>query len=112
MEVEQLEHYFSVRSPYNMYILDLEFPQADGFSVLRMLRDKAPDSRILIYTMHEEPWMLAKLLMPILMAWFRRSRFVGATKSDFYFAEWRNLFQRGVSRYDPAWKRVLYLYGE
>ena len=62
MEVEQLEHYFSVRSPYNMYILDLEFPQADGFSVLRMLRDKAPDSRILIYTMHEEPWMLAKLI--------------------------------------------------
>lgn len=45
-----------------MYILDLEFPQADGFSVLRMLRDKAPDSRILIYTMHEEPWMLAKLI--------------------------------------------------
>ena len=62
MEVEQLEHYFSARSPYNMYILDLEFPQADGFSVLRMLRDKAPDSRILIYTMHEEPWMLAKLI--------------------------------------------------
>ena len=38
MEVEQLEHYFSARSPYNMY------------------------SRILIYTMHEEPWMLAKLI--------------------------------------------------
>lgn len=62
VEVEQLEYCFSMRSPYNMYILDLEFPKADGFSVLRMLRDKAPDSRILIYTMHEEPWMLAKLI--------------------------------------------------
>ena len=77
MEVEQLEHYFSARSPYNMYILDLEFPQADGFSVLRMLRDKAPDSRILIYTMHEEPWM------PILMVWFRRMQICRSYKKRF-----------------------------
>lgn len=61
-EVEKLEERFSERPPYDMYILDLEFPKADGFSVIRLLREKAPDSRILIYTMHEEPWMLAKLI--------------------------------------------------
>lgn len=61
-EVEKLEECFSERPPYDMYILDLEFPKADGFSVIRFLREKAPDSRILIYTMHEEPWMLAKLI--------------------------------------------------
>lgn len=104
---------FSVRSPYNMYILDLEFPQADGFSVLRMLRDKAPDSRILIYTMHEEPWMLAKLIDADIDGLVSKNADLSELqKADFYFAEWRNLFQRGVSRYDPAWKRVLYLYGE
>ncbi|WP_455587517.1 response regulator [Bacteroides sp.] len=62
LEVEKLENSFSSRPPYDMYILDLEFPKADGFSVIKSLRDKAPDSRILIYTMHEEPWMLAKLI--------------------------------------------------
>lgn len=61
-EVEKLEERFAERPPYDMYILDLEFPKADGFSVIRLLREKAPDSRILIYTMHEEPWMLAKLI--------------------------------------------------
>ena len=62
IEVEQLEGCFSSRPPYDMYIPDLEFPKADGFSVIQLLREKAPDSRILIYTMHEEPWMLAKLI--------------------------------------------------
>lgn len=61
-EVEKLESSFLTHSPYDLYILDLDFPKADGFSVIRLLRKKAPDSRILIYTMHEEPWILAKLI--------------------------------------------------
>lgn len=61
-EVEKLESRFVTHPPYDLYILDLEFPKADGFSVIRLLREKAPDSRILIYTMHEEPWILAKLI--------------------------------------------------
>lgn len=47
---------------YDMYILDLEFPDADGFCVVNAIRDAKPQSRIIIYTMHEEPWVLAKLL--------------------------------------------------
>lgn len=61
-EVEMLESSFSSRPPYDMYILDLEFPKADGFSILRTLRERTLDSRILIYTMHEEPWILANLI--------------------------------------------------
>lgn len=61
-EVEKLESSFATHLPYDLYILDLDFPKADGFSVIRLLREKAPDSRILIYTMHEEPWILAKLI--------------------------------------------------
>lgn len=47
---------------YDMYILDLEFPDTDGFCVINAIRDAKPESRIMIYTMHEEPWVLAKLL--------------------------------------------------
>lgn len=61
-EVEKIESRFSTHLPYDLYILDLNFPKADGFSVIRLLREKAPNSRILIYTMHEEPWILAKLI--------------------------------------------------
>jgi len=46
---------------YDMYILDLEFPDADGFCVINSIRREKPGSRILIYTMHEEPWVLARL---------------------------------------------------
>ena len=46
---------------YDLYILDLEFPDAYGFCVIESIRREKPGSRILIYTMHEEPWVLARL---------------------------------------------------
>lgn len=49
------------KTDYDMYILDLEFPDTDGFCIINALRNKKPDSHIVIYTMHEEPWVLAKL---------------------------------------------------
>lgn len=47
---------------YDMYILDLEFPDTDGFCVINEIREKKPETHIVIYTMHEEPWVLAKLV--------------------------------------------------
>ena len=46
---------------FDLFILDLELPDADGFEVLKSIRQHCPDTAILIYTMHEEPWMLARL---------------------------------------------------
>ena len=46
---------------FDMFILDLELPDADGFKVLTALRSHCPAAAILIYTMHEEPWILARL---------------------------------------------------
>lgn len=59
--VEALRRTLSDES-YDMYILDLEFPDADGFCVINEIREKKPDAHIVIYTMHEEPWVLAKLV--------------------------------------------------
>lgn len=47
---------------YDLYILDLEFPDADGFTLVHTLRSQHPHCHILVYTMHEEPWVLAKLV--------------------------------------------------
>ena len=46
---------------YDLFILDLELPDADGFEVLSSIRRHCPEAAILIYTMHEEPWILARL---------------------------------------------------
>ncbi|MBQ3630373.1 MAG: response regulator transcription factor [Prevotella sp.] len=46
---------------FDLFILDLELSDADGFDVLKAIRHHAPDTAVLIYTMHEEPWILARL---------------------------------------------------
>lgn len=46
---------------FDLFILDLELPDADGFEAIKRIREKCPDAGILIYTMHEEPWIIARL---------------------------------------------------
>ncbi|MBR1415540.1 MAG: response regulator transcription factor [Prevotella sp.] len=46
---------------FDLFILDLELPDADGFEALKAIRQHCPQAAILIYTMHEEPWILARL---------------------------------------------------
>ena len=43
-------------------LLDIELPDLSGFELLEIIRDKCPDSRILVNTMHEETWIVKKLL--------------------------------------------------
>jgi two-component system response regulator EvgA len=45
----------------DLFILDLELPDADGFELISNIRRHCPEAAILIYTMHEEPWVLARL---------------------------------------------------
>lgn len=47
---------------YNLLILDLELSGTDGFQVINEVRSVIPECKILIYSMHEEPWILASLL--------------------------------------------------
>lgn len=46
---------------FDLFILDLELPDADGFDTIASIRRHCPQAAILIYTMHQEPWMLARL---------------------------------------------------
>lgn len=43
-------------------LLDIELPDLSGFELLEIIRDKCPDSRIIVNTMHEETWIVKKLL--------------------------------------------------
>ena len=46
---------------FNLCITDLEFPGTDGFNLIRMIHEHLPQCPILVYTMHEEPWIATKL---------------------------------------------------
>ena len=43
-------------------VSDLELKQDSGMAFLRSTRNSHPNSRIIIYTMHEEPWTVQEIL--------------------------------------------------
>jgi len=47
--------------PFDLYVLDVELPDTNGFELIEQIRQKYPEARILINTMHEEIWILKRL---------------------------------------------------
>lgn len=47
--------------PFDLYILDVELPDTNGFDLIERIRQKYPKACILINTMHEEIWILKRL---------------------------------------------------
>lgn len=48
--------------PFDIYLLDIELPDINGFDLIEKIWQKYPEARILINTMHEEIWTLKKLV--------------------------------------------------
>lgn len=47
---------------YDFYIIDLEFPDLDGFVLIEMIHARNPVAHIIVSTVHDEIWTLRKLL--------------------------------------------------
>lgn len=47
--------------PYTLAIVDLELPDTSGTSLISSLRHLAPALRIMVYTMHEQIWVVKEL---------------------------------------------------
>lgn len=47
---------------YDFFILDLELPDMDGFELIDEIRERNPEARIIVSTIHDEIWTLRKLL--------------------------------------------------
>ena len=43
---------------YDFYIIDLQLPDIDGFTLIKIIRAKLPKSRIIVSTIHDEIWTL------------------------------------------------------
>lgn len=46
---------------FDLCVMDLELPDTDGFELIELLHHRIPHCRILIYTMHDEIWYVARL---------------------------------------------------
>lgn len=47
---------------FDLYILDLELPDASGFELIDHIREKDVNAHILVNTMHDEVWNVSRLL--------------------------------------------------
>ncbi len=47
---------------FDIYMLDIELPDGSGFDLIKQIRDRDSDARIIINTMHEQVWMINKLV--------------------------------------------------
>lgn len=47
---------------YSIAIVDLELPDANGTDILHRIYTTCPSIRLIVYTMHEEPWLVRELM--------------------------------------------------
>ena len=59
--VEQLANMLSRNIHHDLYVLDIEFPKSDIFPILETINKQVSDSKVLIYSMHYDSYMLSHL---------------------------------------------------
>ena len=59
--VEQLSNMLCRNICHDLYILDLEFPKSDVFPVIGKINEQYPNAKILVFSMHEDSWMLSHI---------------------------------------------------
>lgn len=50
------------RQAYDLYIVDLELPDMDGFDLILSIRRIQPDATIVVNTIHDELWTIRRLV--------------------------------------------------
>ena len=47
---------------FNLFVLDMELPDMSGMDIIVRIREKDPQARIIVNTMHEEIWFIKNLI--------------------------------------------------
>lgn len=47
---------------FNLFVLDMELPDISGMDIIVRIREKDPQARIIVNTMHEEIWFVKNLI--------------------------------------------------
>lgn len=59
--MRHLQQMLEKEETFDLYIVDLELQDTNGFQLIDRLASQKSPGNILVYTMHEEPWIMAKL---------------------------------------------------
>lgn len=47
---------------FNLFVLDMELPDISGLDIISHIREKDPQARIIVNTVHEEVWFIKELI--------------------------------------------------
>lgn len=47
---------------FNLFVLDIELPDISGMDIITRIREKDPQARIIVNTVHEEIWFIKELI--------------------------------------------------
>lgn len=47
---------------FDLYIMDIEFPDGNGFELINTIKSSNSNARIIVNTMHEEIWLMNRLI--------------------------------------------------
>lgn len=75
LQTEGIEHIYTAQTgsqlgsllalhSIHLYIIDLDLPDIDGFELIHQIKQKSPEAKIIVSTMHEEIWIVNKLKHP------------------------------------------------
>ena len=53
---------FIASQRFNLFVLDMELPDISGMDIIVRIREKDPQARIIVNTMHEEIWFIKNLI--------------------------------------------------
>lgn len=81
LQTEGIEHIYTAQTgsqlgsllalhSIHLYIIDLDLPDIDGFELIHQIKQKSPEAKIIVSTMHEEIWIVNKLKHPDIDAVF------------------------------------------
>lgn len=48
---------------FNLFLLDMELPDMSGMDIISHIREKDPNARIIVNTVHEEIWFIKNLIL-------------------------------------------------
>ena len=91
----------AANSTFDGYIVDIDLPDMDGFSLMEEIRLWKPDALFVVCTMHDEIWLVRKLLLCGVDGVILKSE-----PADILTACIRTVFENGRQFFSPHFERI------
>ena len=102
---------------FNLFVLDMELPDISGMDIIVRIREKDPQARIIVNTMHEEIWFIKNLIQcsvdGILFKSIDSTKIAEAIRrvldGETYYCPYAEHVRAQMKRSDEGWREELTL---